>query len=159
MSAAEALRAARAAGVKVGVDGDDPVLEASEPPPSAVLGLLARYTQNSVSMLRSDIDARSDVGSLARSESRALDDDAPPLLAPLFTSARTAENEPVFGEPCVARRGRVEWRDGLFLHFCAECGAWGAFGYGVNLRADQLGRWYCAAHRPQGVVYQEAKVK
>ena len=33
------------------------------------------------------------------------------------------------------------------------CGAWGAFGYCVNLRADQLGRWYCGAHRPQGVVW------
>jgi hypothetical protein len=159
MSAAEALRAARAAGVKVGVDGDDLVLEASEPPPSAVLGLLARYKENIVSMLRSDIVARSDVGSLARYESRALDDDAPPLLAPLFTSERSAENEPGFGEPCVARRGRVETQDGLFLHFCVECGAWGGFGYGVNLRADQLGRWYCGAHRPQGVGYQESKVK
>ncbi len=54
-----------------------------------------------------------------------------------------------FDEPCPTRRGRVEERDGVLLHFCAECGAWGAFGYGVNLRARQLGRWYCAAHRPQ----------
>ena len=71
------------------------------------------------------------------------------LLAPLFNPAPLAESEPGFCEPCVARRGRVEVRDGLFLHFCAECGAWGAFGYGVNLRADQLGRWYCGAHRPK----------
>ena len=74
------------------------------------------------------------------------------LLAPLFNPAAVAECEPGFCEPCVARRGRVEVRDGLFQHFCAECGAWGTFGYGVNLRADQLGRWYCGAHRPQGVV-------
>jgi hypothetical protein len=58
------------------------------------------------------------------------------------------EGEPGFEEPCAARRGRVEERNGVVLHFCSECGAWGAFGYGVNLRAGRLGRWYCAAHRP-----------
>jgi len=81
------------------------------------------------------------------------------LLAPLFRPVSPADSGPGFSEPCVARRGRVEARDDLFLHFCLECGAWGAFGYGVNLRADQLGRWYCAAHRPQGAVYVESRVK
>jgi hypothetical protein len=57
------------------------------------------------------------------------------------------EAEPGFEKPCVAR---VEERDGLLLHFCAECGRWGGFGCGVNLRAGRLGRWYCAAHRPHG---------
>jgi hypothetical protein len=155
MSAAEALRAARAAGVKVGVDGDDLILEASAPPPSTVLGLLSQYKAGIVSLLRSDIDARSCVDSLTKYKPRQLfENEAPPteLLAPLFNPAPLAESEPGFSEPCVARRGRVEARDGLFLHFCAECGAWGAFGYGVNPRADQLGRWYCGAHRPQGVV-------
>ena len=33
MSAAEALKAARAAGIQLGIDGDDLVLEASAPPP------------------------------------------------------------------------------------------------------------------------------
>jgi hypothetical protein len=98
----------------------------------------------------------------ADSQNRVLpvrDGPATELLAPLFTQAPLAESEPGFCEPCVARRGRVEARDGLFLHFCAECGAWGAFGYGVNLRADQLGRWYCAAHRPQGAADVESRVK
>ena len=59
--------------------------------------------------------------------------------------------EPGLRQPCAARRGRVEeLPDGSFLHFCAECGAWGSFGYGVNMRAGRPGRWYCAAHRPQG---------
>jgi hypothetical protein len=50
---------------------------------------------------------------------------------------------------CGARRGRVEARaNGAFLHYCVECGRWGGFGCGVNLRAGQLGRWYCADHRP-----------
>ena len=33
------------------------------------------------------------------------------------------------------RRGRVERREGLFLHFCIDCGAWGAYGYGVPCAA------------------------
>jgi hypothetical protein len=36
---------------------------------------------------------------------------------------------------------------GRFFHYCA-CGEWGSFGYGVLLREDRLGTWYCAAHRP-----------
>jgi hypothetical protein len=72
------------------------------------------------------------------------------LLAPLFKPMSAADGEPSLSEPCAARVGRVEDRlDGRFLHFCTECGAWGSFGYGVSLRAGQLGRWYCAAHRPQ----------
>jgi hypothetical protein len=60
-----------------------------------------------------------------------------------------AVSEPCLEKPCAARRGKVEEReDGVFLHFCNECGAWGAHGYGVNLRAGRVGRWYCAAHRP-----------
>jgi hypothetical protein len=60
-----------------------------------------------------------------------------------------ADGEPGLEQPCVARRGRVQELDRVFLHFCVECGAYGAFGYGVNLRAGRLGRWYCVAHRPQ----------
>jgi hypothetical protein len=63
--------------------------------------------------------------------------------------ASSAADEPSLGEPCAARRGRVDAKDGVLLHFCVTCGAWGAYGYGVNLRVGQLGRWFCAAHRPQ----------
>ena len=64
-----------------------------------------------------------------------------------------AEDEPSLEMPCASRRGRVQELKGVaVLHFCAECGAWGAFGHGVNLRAGRPGRWYCAAHRPQGAV-------
>lgn len=69
--------------------------------------------------------------------------------APWFTRvAPPTEGEPPYQMPCVARRGRVEDRGGVVLHFCAECGAWGSFGYRVNLRSDRLGSWYCAKHRP-----------
>lgn len=49
MSAAEALRAARAAGISIAIDGDDLVLEAPAQPPPAVLGLLARNKATSSS--------------------------------------------------------------------------------------------------------------
>jgi hypothetical protein len=61
------------------------------------------------------------------------------------------DDEPGLEQPSAARRGRVDkLSNDLYLHFCAECGAWGAFGYGVNFRLGRLGRWYCAANRPQG---------
>ena len=53
MSAAEALKAARAAGVSLRVDGGDLVLEAFAPPPSAVLDLLSRHKAELVALLRS----------------------------------------------------------------------------------------------------------
>jgi hypothetical protein len=77
------------------------------------------------------------------------------LVAPSAWFERVASRaigEPSFDEPCVARCGQVEDRNGVFSHFCATCGAWGAYGYSVNLRAGRLGRWYCAAHRPPGVM-------
>jgi hypothetical protein len=75
------------------------------------------------------------------------------LLAPSPWFERvipSVEGEPRFELPCAARRGRVQELEGAFLHFCVECGAYGAFGYGVNFRAGRLGRWYCAEHRSQG---------
>jgi hypothetical protein len=52
MSAAEALKAARAAGIKLAVDGDDLVLEASASPPRAVIDRLAGHKTEIVAMLR-----------------------------------------------------------------------------------------------------------
>lgn len=60
-----------------------------------------------------------------------------------------AEGEPSFDQPCAERRCRKEEENGVFLHFCAHCGAWGSYGYGVNLRASHLGQWFCSTHRPQ----------
>jgi hypothetical protein len=61
-----------------------------------------------------------------------------------------ADGKPGVEEPCAERRGRVQVLDRVFLHFCEVCGRFGAFGYGVHLRAGHLGRWYCGEHRPQG---------
>ena len=52
MTAPEALRAAWSAGVKIGLDGDDLVLEASAPPPAAVLDALSRHKSGVVALLR-----------------------------------------------------------------------------------------------------------
>jgi hypothetical protein len=56
VSAAEALKAARAAGIEIGIDGDDLVLEASAPPSAAVLDLLSRHKAGIVTLLRPDRD-------------------------------------------------------------------------------------------------------
>jgi hypothetical protein len=52
-------------------------------------------------------------------------------------------------EPSSERRGRIVQEGGGWLHFCDECGRWGGFGCGVDLRTRRLGRWYCAEHRPK----------
>jgi hypothetical protein len=52
MSAAEALRAARATGVNIMVDGNDLVLTAPSEPPAAVLGLLSQHKAAIVGLLR-----------------------------------------------------------------------------------------------------------
>jgi hypothetical protein len=72
------------------------------------------------------------------------------MLAPSPRFGRVipqVEGEPTLELPCAARKGRIQELEGAFLHFCAKCGAYGAFGYGVNLRSGRLGRWYCGAHR------------
>ena len=52
MSAAEALKAAYAAGIELRLDGDDLLLEASAPPPAAVLDLLSHHKAGIVTLLR-----------------------------------------------------------------------------------------------------------
>jgi hypothetical protein len=52
MTAAAALKAARAAGIELGVEGNDLVLEAAAPPPAAVLDLLARHKTGLLALLR-----------------------------------------------------------------------------------------------------------
>lgn len=52
VSAAEALTQARAAGIRVGIDGEALVLEASAPPPAEVLDLLTRHKAEILTLLR-----------------------------------------------------------------------------------------------------------
>lgn len=60
MSAAEALNAARAAGVLIFVEGNDLVLQASVPPPAAVLDTLCRHKMDIVTLLLSEKDERTE---------------------------------------------------------------------------------------------------
>jgi hypothetical protein len=52
MNAAVALKAARAAGVELAIDGDDLVLNATSAPPAAVLDALSRHKAEIVVLLR-----------------------------------------------------------------------------------------------------------
>ncbi len=56
MSAAEALNAAYAAGVRVGIEGDDLIVEASAPPPTDVVDLLLLNKGGIVALLRPSRD-------------------------------------------------------------------------------------------------------
>src|SRR5262245_3338290 len=56
MSAAEALKAARAVGIHLEVDGDDLLLEASAPPPSAIVEVLSQHKAEIVAVLRPGCD-------------------------------------------------------------------------------------------------------
>ena len=52
MNAVEVLKAARAAGIELGLDGDDLLLAAAAPPPAALLDLLSRDKAGIVALLR-----------------------------------------------------------------------------------------------------------
>jgi hypothetical protein len=52
MSAVDALRAARAAGLDLWVDGDDLLLAASAPPSASILDMLSRHKAAVVALLR-----------------------------------------------------------------------------------------------------------
>jgi hypothetical protein len=51
MTIAEAFKAARAAGIQLGIDGDHLVLEAAVPPPPAVIDLLSRHKAEVLALL------------------------------------------------------------------------------------------------------------
>ena len=55
MRAADALRAARAAGMKLGIDGDALMLDAAAAPPPTVLDLLARHKVGIITFRPPDI--------------------------------------------------------------------------------------------------------
>ena len=119
MNAAEALTLARAAGVRVGTDGDDLVLEASAPPPPAVLDLLSRHKADIMTMLRSP----------APEPPRAPEPIPPqPSLANLSTQDRAARSRASRNGRWTARAARrrpPSWADPAALPsrgcFCTCC--------------------------------------
>lgn len=71
MSAAEALRAARMAGIDVRIEGDRLALEAQAPPPAEILELLAGHKPGIVALLRPGADGWSTEGWQAYFDERA----------------------------------------------------------------------------------------
>ena len=71
MSAADALRAAHAAGVTVMLDGEGLLLEANAEPPQAVLDVLARHKLSILALLRSSQDGWTAEDWRARFDERA----------------------------------------------------------------------------------------
>jgi hypothetical protein len=71
MSAAQALKAARAAGIRLDVEGDDLVLEACAEPPPVVLDLLLQHKAGVVALLRPADDGWSAEDWLAFYDERA----------------------------------------------------------------------------------------
>ncbi len=71
MSAAEALKAARAAGIGLGIDGDALTLEAATAQPPTVLDLLARHKAGIIALLRTGSDGWSGEDWLAYFDERA----------------------------------------------------------------------------------------
>src|SRR6516164_599160 len=71
MSAAEAVKAARAAGLKVSLDGDDLLLEAAAPPPSEIIDLLSYHKAAIVKLLRPTLSGWSTADWQAHFDERA----------------------------------------------------------------------------------------
>lgn len=71
MSVVQAVKAARAAGIRLGIDGDALTLEAGAAPPPAVLDLLSRHKASVVALLRPANDGWSALDWLAFFEERA----------------------------------------------------------------------------------------
>jgi hypothetical protein len=136
MTALKALKAAHAAGVNLKTDGGFLVLKAATRPSATVVDLLWRHKQEVLALLAAREYESNEINLVRRPPWPPSDRQAP-------------EGEPELEQTCSARRGRVEETGGVLLHFCIECGRFGPYGYGVRLRAGQLGRWYCHEHRPQ----------
>ena len=134
MSAAEAIRAARDAGVDITIDGNDLLLEASAPPPAELVDRLSRHKADIIAFLAAVAFESNHFSTRA--------------WVPTCESAGELA-EPGLEEPCATRRGLMVEGNGVLLHFCVECGRFGRFGVGVSPRQGQLGRWYCGEHRPR----------
>lgn len=118
-----------------------PVLnERGFPHPDPVTGL---YCIEAVERSKAEVSAAVAAG-FARNPRNQKASEMPLQVDPL-----PARDEPSLEEPRAARRGRVEQHGDAFLHFCVDCGRFGPYGYGVHMRAGQLGRWFCHKHRPQ----------
>jgi hypothetical protein len=84
----------------------------------------------------------SEISEQTTSSRRGEDYTAPAGVASVIAPAHWVGGAVGIGEtpfemPCPERRGLVERRGGVFLHFCVECGRWGAYGYGTTSETGQ----------------------
>ena len=107
MSAAEAIRAARDAGVDITIDGNDLLLEASAPPPAELVDRLSRHKADIIAFLAAVAFESNHFSTRA--------------WVPTCESAGELA-EPGLEEPCATRRGLMVEGNGVLLHFCVECG-------------------------------------
>ena len=121
MSAAEALKAARAAGVSLRVDGDDLLLEATASPPASVIDALSRHKAEVVVLLRPAADGWSAEDWRAYFDERAGIAEFEGGLARVEAEARAFECcvcEWLNKNPAPSRPGRCVW--------CGQAGNEGA---------------------------------
>ena len=133
MSAAEALLAARVAGVRVSIDGNDLVLEASTPPPPEVLDLLQRHKTDVATLLGSPEPEPSEAP------------EPSPRLPSLANRAHQAGSRAMLRKPpwspgfIASRRRSPSWADPTALPspgcFCTCC---------------KGQRWWCEREAPKG---------
>jgi hypothetical protein len=129
MSAVQALKAARDAGVRIGIDGDALTLDADAAPPATVLDLLSRHKAGVVALLRTGNDGWSGEDWKAMFDERAAISEFEGGLPRASAEARAfaccvaewLNRNPVCSPPgrCLGCRGREHAHDKL-LPFGAE---------------------------------------
>ena len=123
---AELLDRCRAAGLSLATDGDALHVDFEHDPPGELIEELRRRKPEVMTALADTT-----------------------VIAPVqWFEGAAAADEPPYDKPSPARRGLTRRPGGRFEHFCAVCGAWGSFGYGVSVK--QTGRWFCFRHRELG---------
>ena len=127
---AELLARCRTAGLALLVEGDLLHVDFESDPPVDLIEEIRQYKPEVMAALSS--------APLETAE----------VIAPARWVSGAAGNSPEasFETPCIERRGLLERRNGIFLHFCVECGRWGTYGYGAT--SEKPGLWYCRMHRP-----------
>jgi hypothetical protein len=114
VSAVEALKSAHDVGVELRVDGEDLVLEASAPPPAAVLDLLSRHKLEILMLLQSGWDGKRDTyPGTPRITVPRWPADGTPVQLPQALRDRTITHSPTFRARDVRRP--PSWSDATVL--------------------------------------------
>src|SRR6516165_5166017 len=147
MSAAQALKAARAVGIHLEVEGDDLLLEASAPPPTAILEVLSQHKAEIVAVLRPGRDGWSAEDWRSFFEERAAITEFDGGLSRTEAEAQALACcivEWLNRNPTPSAPGRCAWcgldesRDAVVLPYGTEPGTH------IWLHAECWSNWHCA---------------